>query len=140
MIRGVGLYSASGQPIQSTLSGDSVTVRISFENKKLILPAELVVGYVIRDLRGMEIASGNNIGEGTVLMMDETRDVATCSVSFTIPFFHAGSYAISPAVSYRNSDGTVIVADRLENCVIFDIVSRRPVHVLMTLPADYSLE
>ena len=68
----------------------------------------------------MEIASGNNIGEGTVLMMDETRDVYTAGAIIAIPFFHPGSYAISPTVSYRNSDGTV-VAGSLENCVILTL-------------------
>ena len=93
-ICGVGLYSANGQPIHSTLSGEQITVRVTFENRKLELPTELVIGYVLRDIKGMEIASGNNIGEGVVLVMESENDIATCSVSFTVPIVRPTQFNI----------------------------------------------
>lgn len=134
------LLSEVGNPISVVEANKPVELQIEFKNIDLAAPFELVVGYVIRSLKGIELASCNNIGEKTRLTLTAPEGSShTCRVRFTIPFFHPGSYAISPAVSYIDYHGKPVIADRIENMIVFDLLVDRAVHVLMTLPSDFKL-
>ena len=56
------------------------------------------------------------------------------------PELHPGSYSFSVSIGIREADGRMQSLDGITNAVVFDIVSDRFVHVMMSLRTEFEDE
>lgn len=127
---GMALYNGDLEPIAVTENGRAVVLRLSYANQSLAIGTRLAVGYVFRTPRGEEIASMHSIEEGVHLTAAEFGLTKTLRLHVELPLLHPGSYAFSPTLAYEEA-GQLTVSDRIENAIVFELVSAAPVHVLM---------
>lgn len=139
-IVGVGLYDESMSPISSTRNEKTIILRLTIQNNSLEPASELTVGYSLRNSKGLDIASTNSNVEGVSIPAKESCDYSTVRLKIVLPYLHPGSYAFTISTGYIQQSGEIIVADRIENALAFDVFSEKLVHVLMNLPTVIEVE
>jgi len=96
-IRNVEVLDDRGRPLAAVPFGQSVCVRIHVEF--LADAPEPIVGYLLRDARGVDILGVNTWEERRPL--GPRRAGERVVVDFTTPLpLHPGSYSVNPAVAY----------------------------------------
>lgn len=141
VIEGVGIYDEDMNRIGFCHSGSSIVLRVTIRNDSLAPDkVSLQSGYVLKNWKGEELASTNTGLEGVELPRLEMGDRVTLRYRIGLPLLHPGSYAICPTVGRRDTTGQVTVCDRVENAIVFDVVSSTTVHVLMRLPTEIVVE
>ena len=134
-ILGVGLYYVDHRKLSSIDTNEPVVLRVSVVNRSRALPGEIVVGYIFRDARGVEIASTHTRMEGVKLPWTHPNDTFTVEMTIKLPFLYPGSYSFTPSVSVLE-DGHDIICDRLVNAVVFQITCDQEIHVLMRFDTE----
>jgi lipopolysaccharide transport system ATP-binding protein len=137
---GVGLYDE--HMCRSTVipNNSIAMLRVTFRNQTLNKGCLLVLGYSLRNSRGVDIASNNSEIEKTEIYAPPAGKTATVRIRFHLPELHPGSYSLNVSIGCREPDGIMQSIDGITNALVFDIVSLRTVHVLMTLKTEYVLE
>ena len=139
-IIGVGLYDESMNRISSTLNDKVVILRLTIKNHSLDPNVVLTVGHIFRNSKGQEIASTNNMTEGQPLKLPPKSGYVTISMKILLPRMYPGSYAFSVAASYFGHNGEDIMADRIENAIVFDVLSERKIYVMMSFLTTFEYE
>jgi lipopolysaccharide transport system ATP-binding protein len=139
-IVGVGLYDEFFNKISSSLNDSSIFLRMTIQNQNLKSGSELMVGYILRNAKGQEIASTNSIIEKEIINSPPKNSYITVRIKVTLPCFHPGSYAFSLTAGYIKDGGEIALSDRIENAIPFNLLSDKKVHVLMSLPTIIQIE
>lgn len=139
-IVGVCLYDSAMKKIESIRNDSRITLRISFKNLSLDEHAKLILGYVFRNAKGQEIASTNSSIEDFKVESIPVESVGTIKMEVQLPILHPGNYSFSPTLAYFAANNEIILADRLENAIAFEVWSDTEVHVLMRFPTSFSSE
>lgn len=138
---GVGLYDLQMRRTSVFSNRSTVLLRMTLRNHRLDEGRLMVLGYSLRNNRGVDIASNNSEIEGTEIRAPAPGRTLTIKTSIDLPEFHPGSYSISISIGYRlNDEGRMQNTDGITNAVIFDITANRTVHVLMSLNTTYEVE
>lgn len=137
---GVGLYDK--HLCRSTIIANNSTalLRVTFTNNSLQEDELLIVGYSLRNNRGIDIASNNSEIEKVLVRSPEPGGTKTVRMCIDLPELHPGSYSFSISIGRRDEDGRMHSLDGVTNAVVFDVVSERPVHVLMSLKTEFEVE
>jgi lipopolysaccharide transport system ATP-binding protein len=139
-IVGVGLYDESMNQISSSLNDRVVIVRMTVRNNNLEQGPELAVGYIFRNAKGQEIASTNSQIEGQVINSIPQGSYMTVQMKVGLPCLHQGSYAFSLTLGHIGRNGEIALSDRVENAVVFNVLTKKQVHVMMNFPTLFELE
>jgi lipopolysaccharide transport system ATP-binding protein len=139
-IIGVGLYDESMNSISFTRNEKTVILRLTIQNNSLEPASALTVGYSLRNGKGLDIASTNSSVEGVSIPAKEKFDYLTVRLKITLPCLHPGSYAFTISTGYIQQSGEIVVADRIENALAFDVLSEKLVHVLMIFSTVIEVE
>jgi lipopolysaccharide transport system ATP-binding protein len=137
---GVGLYDESMNRISSSLNDKIVTLRMTIRNNAIDENSALVVGYIFRNAKGQEIASTNSHVEKKVIKSVAKGSCFTVRMKIDLPCLHPGSYAFSATAGYVGHGYEIILSDRVENAIAFDLVSDKLVHVLMNFQTTIEVE
>lgn len=139
-IIGVGLYDESMNRISSSRNDKVVTLRLTIQNNSLDPNAILAVGYVFRNAKGQEIASTNSQVENQTIKLRPEERYLTIRMKITLPCLHPGSYAFTVTVGYIGQNEEIILSDRIENAIAFDMVSDKSVNLMMNFPTSIEME
>jgi lipopolysaccharide transport system ATP-binding protein len=99
-----------------------------------------LTGYVLRNVRGEDIAATNSETEGFPLPPLEQGAERTVVIQIEIPRLLPGSYSFTPTVGYRADDGSLQLADRIDNAIVFEITAARRVHCQISLVTRFHIE
>lgn len=137
---GVALYDGSGsRQITEAEQGADIVLRISVVNRSLEAGAPLIIGYTIRNPRGEEICAMNTKMEEVDIPAPKAGQAMTLRIRISLPVLHFGDYSISPAVATEvNSE--IVIEDRVENALVFKVLSGMHVYALMRFPSEFSVE
>ena len=122
------------------MNDTELTLRITFTNNSLAEFHPVILGYSLRNNRGIDLASNNSEIEGAEIAAPATGSSKTTSIVIKLPLLHPGPYAFTVSVNYRDPDGNMNNADTLSNLIVFDLVSNKAVHVLMSLDTRFVIE
>lgn len=139
-IIGANLYDKKMNRIESSPHDTSITLRITIRNNSVPFGMDLVVGYVLKNNKGQEIASTNSKIEGTMIPFISTGEYRTIRINISLPCLHRGSYTLSPTAGYINKDNEILLSDRIDNAIVFDIMSKKEMHTMMSLPSTIEIE
>ena len=139
-IVGVGLYDESMNRIGYTLNERAVILRLTIKNNLHSADRPLFVGYIFRNSKGQEIASTNSQIEKVPIGPLPQRAYLTARLRIQLPCLHPGSYAFTVTAGYIGDDQVARTSDRVENSIVFDMLSDRRVHVMMNFPTTIEVE
>lgn len=139
-IVGAGLYDDLMNAISSSLNGKTVILRLTIQNHSVDFKTAIAVGYIFRNSKGQEIASTNNQIEEHPLGSIMEDDYLTLQIRVTLPFLYPGSYAFSLTAGYIKSNGEIVLSDRIENAIVFNVLSDKQVYVMMNFPTSFKVE
>jgi len=130
-IMGVGLYDINMNPITSTVNDSQIILRISIKNNSLERGLKYTAGYIFRNSRGEDLASTNSTIENADIGIAEDECVFTLRMAIDLPMLYPGSYSLTPAAGYTDEAGEIILSDRIDNAMVFEITSDCEMHVMM---------
>lgn len=139
-IIGVGLYDESMNRITSTLHDRVVILRLTIQNHSLDHSFAVGIANIFRNSKGQEIASTNNLLEGQPIKLPLQGDYRTIRMRVSLPRLYPGSYAFSVSVGYTKHNEEKLLADRIDNAIVFDVLSSREMNVMMSFPTTYEVE
>jgi lipopolysaccharide transport system ATP-binding protein len=135
-ILGVQLLDSEGCPCESVIHGDPLTVRVSVKfNRSVPHP---IVGFLIRNRLGEDIAGINTSAEGIVLPPADGSEIYTVDFRVQVPFLHPGNYYFSLAVANGTHLDNVI-CDWIDNAILLAVKERLPVYGYMRFECQISL-
>lgn len=139
-IIGVGLYDESMNRISSTFGDITVTLRMTIRNHSVDPNTPLSVGYIFRNVKGQVIASTNSKIEGQVIASIPKGDCLTVRMKVSLPCLHSGNYAFSVVSGYIEPNEEIVVSDRIENVVAFNVLSKKQIHAMMSFATSFEVE
>lgn len=138
-ILGVSLYNSAREPILSCDTKSTVILRMSIQNVALMEPHRVLVGYIFRDFRGVELASTNSRMENVEIPWIPLGSTLNVEMEVKIPFLYPGSYTFSPSLSIE-AEGRDVLCDRIMNAVALQITCSTEIHVLMKFDTDIRID
>jgi lipopolysaccharide transport system ATP-binding protein len=139
-IIGIGLYDRNLSPITAIYNEQDLILRVSIENDVMVTEHALYVGYIFRNEKGVEIASNNSMIEGKEIRMPDLRQIVSVRMRISLPCLYPGSYSFSITTGYKDEYERLHVCDRIDNGVIFTILSKKELHVMMSFPTVFEVE
>jgi lipopolysaccharide transport system ATP-binding protein len=115
---GVALTDAAGQPLSLLRPHHDVVFRVSVLAKQYI--ASPIVGYVLRNHLGLDLAVSNTLREGLVLPSLGAGQSITVDFHLTMPELYPSNFAFSAAIADGDLEGFV-VCDFVENAVSIEM-------------------
>jgi hypothetical protein len=136
-IVGVGIFDGVGRPTTSVTHGRpfEVRVRVRF-HRTLERP---MVGWVLRDRLGTDIASTNTTLEGCPLPAAEAGEIYTVRFVCEPPRLHPGHYAFAATMA----DGDLYeyaMNDWIDNALSVEVTGEVPIFTVMRFPITCSFE
>ncbi len=129
----------AGNPTDSVQNDSSIYLRMKFRNNSLHDESKLIVGYSLRNVRGIDIASGNTDDEGMIIYPPRCGAEVIIEFKMGLPLLHPGSYSFRASISYVDESGKLVGADDIVNAIVFNISSEQPVHVLLALRSNITV-
>ncbi len=140
MFVGVGLYDA-GMNKTTVLENDAMAwLHVTIMNNSLSEGVPVVIGYSLRNNRGVDIASSNSEIESATITAPAETEEKTIRIGMSLPLLHAGSYSLSLSMGYRNEKAVMHDLDSITNAIVFDITSKKLIHVLLSLKTVFQVE
>ena len=139
-IIGVGLYDESMNCISSSFNEKNVILRLTIKNNSIDSNTAFVVGYIFRNAKGQEIASTNSQIEEQIIKPVPEGGYLTIRMKVALPCLYPGSYAFTVTAGYIEQGDEIMLSDRIENAIIFDVLSKKKVHVMMSFSTTFEVE
>ena len=139
-IVGVGLYDESMNRVSATFGERVVVLRMSIRNNSLGFGEKMVVGYIFRNAKGQEVASTNSQIENSTIDPIPEDSYITIRMGVSLPCLHPGSYAFTVTAGYYDDSDEIVLSDRIENAIVFDVASSKVVHVMMNFKTTIDVE
>ena len=140
LVKGVSLRDEEHNKVSVVESGGCLRLRATLCKGHGYGTEEIVFGYILRNHRGIELASTNNVVEKFDIGTFGAKENLTLSVRIRLPQLQPGSYAICIAAGYVQSDGVLVVADRVDNAIVFEVTSEKFFNAPMIFDTSYSVE
>lgn len=139
-IVGVALYNESMEPVSVCPNDSNVILRMTIRNNTLSKDFPMIIGHIVRDHKGIEIASTNSEMEKVDIPLCSIGETITVRQKISLPILYPGTYSISPTTAYMGANGDLIVSDRIENAIVFELTSSYELHVLMKFKTEITVE
>lgn len=117
-ILGVALLTPTGRTVTVLKPHEEVVFRITFRCREAI--ASPIVGYVLRNHLGLDIAASNTLREGSPLPATRAGQTLTVDFHLTLPELYPASFAFTAAVA----DGDLhsfVMCDWVENAIVVEM-------------------
>ena len=139
-IVGLGLYNENMTRVSTIKNGETIIFRLSFVNNCIDEDQRIIIGYKLRNQKGVDIASTNSEIENSCITPSSIGNMKTVQIVIDWPFLHPGSYSLSVSVAYRRQDGKMNGLDSIKNIMVFNVESEKLIHVLMSLNTRFVAE
>lgn len=136
-ILGIGVYDEEGHPIGTAFHDRQVQIRVSARFRERV--AHPIVGYILRNGNGVDIASTNTDMEGCALPGGEPGTIFTVRFLVDLPTLAPGNYSLSTGVA----DGTYTdftMCDLIDDIFALHVIATKTVFAQMRLPTHCVLE
>ncbi|WP_248799631.1 ABC transporter ATP-binding protein [Pseudomonas sp. MWU13-2105] len=139
---GARLYDKHRNPIDKVQGGSDVILRFTVANVSLTPENQLVFGYIVRNIRGEEIASTNTRLEHMVSMsFTSIHERITVEACIHIPLLYPGDYSLSVGASYASGSGaSLTVADRIVNAIVFNVSCHKEICTPTYFDTTFSID
>jgi ABC-type polysaccharide/polyol phosphate transport system ATPase subunit len=136
-IVGVGLFDDAGRPITSQTHGQPWELRLRVRFHAAL--SQPMIGFVLRDRLGTDLASSNTTLEGYPLPPAPAGAIYTVRFCCQPPLLHPGNYAFAVTAA----DGTLDeyeMNDWIDNAINLELTGDEPIYTVMRFPIRCVLE
>lgn len=139
---GARLYDTQRNPIGEVQGGSEVILRFTVANVSLTAENPLVFGYIVRNIRGEEIASANTrLEQMTAMSFTSLHERLTVEARIHIPLLYPGHYSLSVGASYMpGTEAPLIIADRIVNAIIFNVSCHKEIYTPIYFDTTFSID
>lgn len=130
---GIRLTDSQGNTVGSVSWNEYIWLRLSIRNNGAPQNERFSCGYILRDRKGIEIASTNALMEDADLRVPPVGEEINIVFEILCPMLHPGCYSITPGVSSLGANGDFVTEDRLLNAVLVDVVTSQPIFTPLRL-------
>jgi hypothetical protein len=130
-ILGIAILSEDGEELALLPQKAPIIVRISVRARSIV--AQPIVGFLIRNHLGVELAGTNTALDEMELPVLEPGDICTFDFHLDLPELYPAHFSFTPAVA----DGTIdqyVVCDWIENAITLQAEKGRQVYGFIHLP------
>jgi len=139
-IIGVNIYDKDMNPIKSTLNNSTITLRMTFQNLSNDIINNLTVGYILKNAKGIELASSNSYADKCEIGSIGKDSKRTIKIDIKIPYLHQGNYTFTPTVGSIKNNNEIELFDRIDNAIALEIYTKKQIYVYMSLDTKYHME
>lgn len=136
-ILGVRFLDQLGRRLESVEHGQSVTLRVSIRFHEAV--PQPVVGFLMRNRLGEDIAGINNSAEGVPLPPASPSQVYTVDFQMCLPLLQPGYYVFSVAVA-NGTHEEYVMCDWVENAIKLLLNKRRTVYGYLKFDCNVELK
>lgn len=137
---GATLCDAQGKAVSAVETGSTLQLRLSFCNVRYTGHFDVAVGYILRNYKGLEIASSNSMEEGLRIPSLAIQERCTLTLRIELPLLHPGKYSFSLVLALMRGNNGHILFDKLENVLFIDLWSTKTMYTFINLRTTYSIE
>lgn len=136
---GANLYKESGSPTLEVEQDSRIIFRMTLKNMTENQIKTWAAGYILRDFKGIEIASTHTGLEDCKVPVLNPQETKTLQFIIDIPTLYPGSYSISSSISVIE-EGRHNISDYIINLIVFSITSDKEMDVMMRFPTEIIIE
>ena len=136
-IVGLGLYDKQMSHVKSSINNSVVTLRMTFINLSKKELNTLSVGFILKNSKGIEIASNNSYADGYEIGFLGINNKKTIKIDIKLPYLHQGNYTFTPTVGRVKNNGERELFDRVENAIFIEIYTEKEINTQMSLDTKY---
>jgi len=130
----IGVLSNEGTFLNSIHWGGEFHINTLIKNNAVPRDSLISVGYIIRDPRGIEIASTNTVIEGLIVLAPTIGGEIPVTFAVTLPMLSPGIYSITPSVSVVTAENSFSIRDRIINSALFTVTADGPIFTPLRFP------
>ncbi|MDO8940091.1 MAG: ABC transporter ATP-binding protein [Methylicorpusculum sp.] len=130
----VRLTGENGDRFDSINWFGNFKISIVVHNNSVQEGLTISVGYIVRDPRGIEIASTNTVYEGIDIRAPKCGSDLYIDFIVTLPMLNPGIYAITPSVSVVTLGTEFSIRDRIVNSLLLPVVADGPIYTPLRFP------
>ncbi|MFZ5698840.1 MAG: ABC transporter ATP-binding protein [Pseudomonadota bacterium] len=138
-ITGMLLSDARGLPAGTVGWNEVVCLLLEIQNKDVPPGQAISTGYIVRDGKGIEIASANTRWQDVEVFAPARGGFVRVLIEVTIPMLHPGHYSLTPSVSSIAGDQKQVVQDRILNALIFEVTTSEEIVTPIRFATKYSV-
>ncbi len=138
-ITGMLLSDARGLPASMVGWNEVICLLLEIQNKDVSPGQAISAGYIVRDGKGIEIASTNTQWHDVEVFAPARGGFLRVLTEVTIPMLHPGHYSLTPSVSSISEDQKHVVQDRILNALIFEVTTSEEIVTPMRFATKYSV-
>lgn len=124
---GMSLTDSAGQAVVYVEWNSTISLLLEIKNKNLQQGTKIGCGYIIRDSKGVEIASASTWQESIDIYAPNQSQVSRVMITIKIPMLMAGSYSLTPSTSSCIDKANPRIEDRIQNAYLFEVVANMPI-------------
>lgn len=136
---GMFLSNANGLPTSTVVWDDVICLRLSMRNNDLPIGQRVGCGYIVRDNKGIEIASTSTWFDSIEILAPAQGGSLSVSVEITIPMLHPGHYSLTPSVSSLQEGEETVIQDRILNAFIFEVTTTKQIVTPIRMATKFSV-
>ncbi len=136
---GMSLSNVNGLPTSTVDWNEVICLLLEIKNKNFPPGQNIGCGYIVRDNKGIEIASTSTWFDSVKMLAPAQGDSLRVSIEITVPMLHPGHYSLTPSVSsIPESDGPII-QDRILNAFVFEVTTTQKIFTPIRLATKFSI-
>lgn len=119
--------------------GEDINIHVKIRNKSLAEALKLKLGIVLRNKRGVDIASVNTENHDLFPMRPSIGKSTTIKIVLSPPILHQGDYSVSISLSAIAKDNTNLNMDSLMDAFDIKVVGDHLVHTFFALGGQFCI-
>ena len=136
---GMLLSNVNGMPTNSVAWNGVICLLLEIINNDLPPGQNIGCGYIVRDNKGIEIASTSTWFDSVEILAPVQGDTVRVLIEITIPMLHPGHYSLTPSVSSISEGEELIIQDRILNAFIFEVTTTQQIVTPIRLATQFSV-
>lgn len=136
---GMLLSKVNGMPTSTVLWNEVICLLLEIRNVNFPPGQRIDCGYIMRDNKGIEIASTNTWFESVEIFAPARGDSLRVLIEITVPMLHPGHYSLTPSVSSDHEGEGPVIQDRILNALIFEITTTQQIVTPIRLATQFSV-
>lgn len=95
---------------------------------------------MLRGPKGEDLASTNARTEQASMPALAAEEARTVRATIALPLLQPGTYTLSPTLAYAPEGERVVLADQVDNALVFTVTAARKVHAMLALETGFEVE
>lgn len=136
---GMFLSNENGSPISTIAWNEVIRLLLEIKNNDLTPGQSIGCGYILRDNKGIEIASTSTWFDSVEILAPAQGNSLRVLIEITIPMLHPGHYSLTPSVSSIAEGERPVIQDRILNALIFEVTTTQQIVTPIRLATKFSV-